>query len=365
MADTFAVIPEKCIACDACCVEFPEVFTMEEEYAVARDDQSGGELNARTVVETCPTDAITYSGELPEPEEVGARPEIDGWQEAWETAARAGARDTMQERERRYGRDYHVETHDDRVLVTVQMPTVVPPVRDRFRFGITAKMPAYEVEMEARGQQLVVKAVMADEDVQLLTNGPAFPDRFQIVVDLPWHPEATSFRMDANGRIEAAAFQTEEARAGHTWIAHLITDDCTGCTICAKVCPTGAITGESKEMFFIDPETCINCSVCGIFCPFDAINDQHNVLVPKMKHKEIPKALVIDDLCTGCDFCVTVCPFDSITLEDTDVGFTPVARVNEKTCVSCKLCEQVCIKDAIYVPRDQEFSDIGWSFQEA
>ena len=39
-----------------------------------------------------------------------------------------------------------------------------------------------------------------------------------------------------------------------------------------------------------------------------------------------------------------------------------IAYVIEKNCVSCKLCEQVCIKDAIEVPRDHQFTDIGMSF---
>ena len=34
----------------------------------------------------------------------------------------------------------------------------------------------------------------------------------------------------------------------------------------------------------------------------------------------------------------------------------------DKNCVSCKLCEQVCIKDAIEVPREHQFEDIGMSF---
>ena len=39
-----------------------------------------------------------------------------------------------------------------------------------------------------------------------------------------------------------------------------------------------------------------------------------------------------------------------------------IAYVIEKNCVSCKLCEQVCIKDAIEVPRQHQFEDIGMSF---
>ena len=39
-----------------------------------------------------------------------------------------------------------------------------------------------------------------------------------------------------------------------------------------------------------------------------------------------------------------------------------IASVIEKNCVSCKLCEQVCIKDAVEVPRQHQFEDIGMSF---
>ena len=39
-----------------------------------------------------------------------------------------------------------------------------------------------------------------------------------------------------------------------------------------------------------------------------------------------------------------------------------IAYVIDKNCVSCKLCEQVCIKDAIEIPRVQNFADIGMSF---
>ena len=52
----------------------------------------------------------------------------------------------------------------------------------------------------------------------------------------------------------------------------ILEDKCTGCTACARKCPTGAITGERKQLHKIDPEKCIKCDNCTITCKFGAIN---------------------------------------------------------------------------------------------
>ncbi|MBG0763403.1 MAG: NADH-quinone oxidoreductase subunit NuoF [Tissierellales bacterium] len=48
-------------------------------------------------------------------------------------------------------------------------------------------------------------------------------------------------------------------------------DKCTGCTLCARNCPTEAISGKVKEVHKIDQDLCIKCGNCYDVCNFDAV----------------------------------------------------------------------------------------------
>jgi NADH:ubiquinone oxidoreductase subunit F (NADH-binding)/(2Fe-2S) ferredoxin/NAD-dependent dihydropyrimidine dehydrogenase PreA subunit len=49
-------------------------------------------------------------------------------------------------------------------------------------------------------------------------------------------------------------------------------EKCTGCTLCFRNCPVGAITGEKRSPHYIDNSICIKCGVCFEKCKFDAVS---------------------------------------------------------------------------------------------
>ncbi len=50
-----------------------------------------------------------------------------------------------------------------------------------------------------------------------------------------------------------------------------IMDDCDGCHVCFKACPTEAIEGVIKELHVIHHDLCISCGACLDVCPTDSI----------------------------------------------------------------------------------------------
>jgi NADH:ubiquinone oxidoreductase subunit F (NADH-binding)/(2Fe-2S) ferredoxin len=48
-------------------------------------------------------------------------------------------------------------------------------------------------------------------------------------------------------------------------------DKCTGCSACAKKCPTNAIIGTPRSPYFVVEEKCIGCGVCETTCKFGAV----------------------------------------------------------------------------------------------
>ncbi len=129
-----------------------------------------------------------------------------------------------------------------------------------------------------------------------------------------------------------------------------ITENCIGCTLCAKGCPVGAISGNLKEKHIINEIRCIECGACGQVCPKSAILDGKENVCKKVDKKEWLKPKINEKKCTACSLCVNACGFDCITisLPKFQGDFEVYAELTKpEKCVACKMCEATCPLNAI------------------
>lgn len=146
-------------------------------------------------------------------------------------------------------------------------------------------------------------------------------------------------------------------------MAYHITQDCIGCTSCAKLCPTGAARGEKKELHTIAAEFCIECGTCGRICPKNAVEDPFGQRVKSEKKKDWKKPVFSTKTCMACGICVDACPVGCIVFglpSKKDKTAYP-ELINTGACLSCGFCARECPVEAIELmpPMDEPVAKAG------
>jgi len=128
-----------------------------------------------------------------------------------------------------------------------------------------------------------------------------------------------------------------------------ISDSCTGCAACVKICPVGAISGEKKQRHSIRGERCIECGACGRICSASAVLDDKGRIIPKMKKALWPKPHIDPAKCQACENCVAVCPVHALSMVDETLPLAENHAVLSapNRCVSCRWCLVNCLFEAI------------------
>lgn len=128
-----------------------------------------------------------------------------------------------------------------------------------------------------------------------------------------------------------------------------IIDTCIGCTACAKICPTHAITGERDKTHCINPDLCIECESCGRVCPSESVLTEDGQVIKRLKKKLWLKPRIIVENCVACENCVGVCPTQALGMKSEQLPLTEnwAVLLAPNKCISCNWCLHNCQYDAI------------------
>jgi len=127
-------------------------------------------------------------------------------------------------------------------------------------------------------------------------------------------------------------------------MSYTITEICTGCGACARICPARAISGEKKKPHTINAELCIDCGACGRVCPKGGILNSIGNACKAVKRSEWPKPRIDNKTCMSCSICIDACPVGCLALSGAS-GKDPHGHpylADEKRCIACGYCAVEC-----------------------
>jgi len=133
-------------------------------------------------------------------------------------------------------------------------------------------------------------------------------------------------------------------------MAFNITDACSGCTACAKLCPVFAINGERNARHTVNEKRCIDCGVCGKICQKNAVVDNMGKNCSPVKRSEWLKPAINRETCSACSICVNDCTAGAlrISLPQFKGDINVFAELEKpQKCTGCAVCESHCPLEAI------------------
>jgi MinD superfamily P-loop ATPase len=104
------------------------------------------------------------------------------------------------------------------------------------------------------------------------------------------------------GRQKVSFEESEKLLAKIKEVATFEARRCLECGLCTECLGSGELCEADKAV--VDETLCTGCNVCAVVCPIGAI-----------KKNEIGVAQVNEDLCKGCGTCSASCPERAITMQ--------------------------------------------------